>query len=202
MAGREEDYCNGVLITRRHILTVLHCTSHTRNTIPLDLLDADELIIKMNITNATDHYNTPALTVKSITAHPSYKLNSPVHELAIIELNNPLPITDTFMPICLPTTLPDTTSHCYITGYNHPLNVVNKHLHYTNITTFLNCTIHVLLPQQTICTNAIACYGDSGGPLACHDGYELIGLVNGGTKTCIQLTIFMNITSNLNWHNI
>ena len=61
--------------------------------------------------------------------------------------------------------------------------IYKTHLHYTNVTTFLNCTMHLPLPKQTICTNPVAYYSNSGGPLACHDGhdqYQLVGLVNGG----------------------
>ena len=176
--------------------------SRTGSTLPFVSLHADEVYVKMNVSNATDHHDKPTLTVKSITVHPLYNFNSPTHELAIIELNDAVAITDTLVPLCLPTMLLDTTSQCYVTGYGSPINVVNTHLKYTNITTFVDCTMYTPLPQQTACTDAIACYGDSGGPLACHDGhdqYQLIGLVNSGKTECTQYTIFVNITSNINW---
>ena len=65
----KDKFCNRVVISHRHILMTLHCMSRTRSTVPLDLLDTDELIVKMNISNATGHYDTP---VKSIIVHPLY----------------------------------------------------------------------------------------------------------------------------------
>ena len=94
-------YCNGVVISHRHVLTVLHCLYIDPDSVVSDILDNDELFIKLNITNIKDHNDSPTFTVKSIIIHPSYNLNAPTHELVILELNETFRATDT-SPICLP----------------------------------------------------------------------------------------------------
>ncbi|CAN7976061.1 unnamed protein product [Ixodes persulcatus] len=188
-----EDYCSGVLISDRHVLTAAHCVEHMRASKLRVLLGAH--------LRSTPVQGQVLLRVKEICVHPGYDANLPtsmVPDIAIIQLAKKVNMTTTIQPVCLPKNgeeLPE-GSKLYATGWGDVKGMGKGMSEELKQTMIKSIPIDSCLKRWTwrvipelFCAahdHGSTCDGDSGGP-AVHkaDGkWTVHGITSTGPTPC------------------
>uniref|UniRef100_A0AB38ZEF1 Venom S1 protease 3 n=1 Tax=Oncocephalus sp. TaxID=2944721 RepID=A0AB38ZEF1_9HEMI len=161
-------FCGGSIITVRHILTAAHCTYS--ETEALSVLIGEHDIRTWKETKATK-----IIDVQRIINHPDYNNITQVHDIAILELKDPIEFSNLVGRVCMPSKSISENEYSKVMGWGllsthgNPSPVLMK-VNVKTIDIGICGTIYMLntTARTQICTynnQKDSCQGDSGGPL-------------------------------------
>uniref|UniRef100_A0A194AK31 Peptidase S1 domain-containing protein n=1 Tax=Pinctada fucata TaxID=50426 RepID=A0A194AK31_PINFU len=182
--------CGGVLINSQSILTAAHCVSGRMFT--------NRWNVKLG---AHDRFNSATgeqvFGVSSIKHHPSYNSNTFENDVAIIRLDKEVQESQSILPVCVATALPNAGTNCTTTGWGTLSSG-------GSLSTVL-MQVNVPLVDHNTCNNYYqsyggidestmvcagyesggkdSCQGDSGGPLVCKNSeaqWDVVGITSWG----------------------
>lgn len=87
--------CGGALVNDRHIVTAGHCLINKQ---------AKNIAVALDFYRASQLSDDIFLKVKKVILHPKYvdHMKHPEFDIGVIELENPVQITDKIRPVCFP----------------------------------------------------------------------------------------------------
>lgn len=211
-------FCDGVLISPNYVLTAGHCVSYST----VDLVRLGEHNLRQPDVSPLD------VRVTERIFHPGYRPPAVLHDLALLRLASPVPLTQKISPVCLPWVERDapeiigrslTLTGWGATSYGGPMSDVLREVVVTVFPTkrcdaaYRNLRDYSRRFPSGIGSNFLcagdrqggkdACQGDSGGPLVYNvfGRYVLGGVVSSG-HGCGQVRfpgIYSSVTSHLPW---
>jgi len=199
-------FCGGSLISSTTVVTAAHCAT-----------SPSQFKVVVGDHDVTQGDGEQRVSVASWTSHPNYNSNNQDHDIAIIQLAEPVQFSDSVAPVCLP---PSSSSNydgatATATGWGTlssggSLSSILQEVDLTVLTNSECSQPPNIYSSGQISNNMIcasgpgkdSCQGDSGGPLVVHSGsFDLVGVVSWGYG-CAQSGapgVYSRVTDQLDW---
>merc|ERR1712130_656760 len=167
-------FCGGSLISSTTVVTAAHCAT-----------SPSQFKVVVGDYDVTQGDGEQRVSVASWTSHPNYNSNNQDHDIAIIQLAEPVQFSDSVAPVCLP---PSSSSNydgatATATGWGTlssggSLSSILQEVDLTVLTNSECSQPPNIYSSGQISNNMIcasgpgkdSCQGDSGGPLVVHSG--------------------------------
>ncbi|XP_053694614.1 CLIP domain-containing serine protease B15-like [Sabethes cyaneus] len=230
-AGRTQYRCGGTLINDRYVVTAAHCVAdigHVR--LKAARLGEWDITTQIDCKGSGDnkiycnqfpHLDVPIDKVVVHEMYSEYTLNRE-HDIALLRLANPVTMTDSISPICLPTSAMDKQMKVEgeifdVAGWgaddafetrSQRKKKVSLPGHNISVCDLAFAAAQVKFTENQLCVGGVAgkdsCRGDSGGPLMVimENRWHLAGVVSIGTVKCGQKgfpAIYTRLGSYLPW---
>ncbi|KAJ8962323.1 hypothetical protein NQ318_018302 [Aromia moschata] len=88
--------CEATLISPLHLITSAHCVTFKNKDI-----EVPASILTVHLRDPHDSKDVNRATVAKVKVHPGYNLNTLFSDIAVLQLNDALAVTDGVRPICL-----------------------------------------------------------------------------------------------------
>ncbi|XP_042336045.1 transmembrane protease serine 9 [Sceloporus undulatus] len=203
-------FCGATIIAQRWLLSAAHCFNHTK-------AEYVTAFVGTTLLSAAES-GSVKVSIKRVVLHPAYNPALLDFDVALLELNRPLPFGKLIQPICLPLAVHKfpVGRKCLISGWgsiregnaSRPETLQRASVGIIDQKT-CNVLYNFSLTEQMMCAGFLegkvdSCQGDSGGPLACEETpgvFYLAGLVSWGAG-CAQAKkpgIYARITRFKDW---
>nr|XP_041632818.1 serine protease grass-like [Drosophila kikkawai] len=206
VSNQNDFLCGGTLITEKFVLTAAHCIYYNQ----------DQLSVKLGVYHSScatrrcrgvKHYNI----VRAIK-HIDYNPEDSTNDIGLLELDSEVRYNNHIRPICIVTD--DAINMNNINAFTAfgwgktETGQASEVLMAVRLFRRASEECHFELMHQVrehqICAGSATgdtCEGDSGGPLAFHDGerYIQVGIVSYGLKLCNASGIYTDVTRYKDW---
>jgi len=196
LSGEGHPFCGGALIDELWVATAAHC---------IHFETEEDFTVKLNDYNRSQaEANEVNRRVKRIHKHPRYNHATFVNDIALLELTEPVRLTDCVGTVCLPekSEAVEPGATCWITGWgtlveggSQPNTLQEGQVIVQNLQT-CNSSYDGQVTTDMVCAQGSrdgeivdACQGDSGGPMVCDAGngrYVLQGATSWGAGCANQ----------------
>ncbi|CAF1119745.1 unnamed protein product [Rotaria sordida] len=198
-------FCGASILNTRWLITAAHCVNGTH---PRSLLAEFGMHDRYRI-----EPSRVARTIKQIVVYPSYSGKSTrwMHDIALLQLSEPLVFNSFIRSICLPS-VNDVVKHgerTLITGWGSTRGTESfRYLREVEVVIQSNdqCGLKAITWETSLCAGLCenstcdACQGDSGGPMILlrNDRWHLVGLISWGFS-CAGLGVYTKISYYSEW---
>ncbi|XP_023053763.2 serine protease 27 [Piliocolobus tephrosceles] len=213
-------FCGGSLIAERWVLTAAHCFPNTSETSLYQVLLGARQLVQPGP-------HAVYARVRRVESNPLYQGMASSADVALVELEAPVPFTNYILPVCLPdpSVIFETGMNCWVTGWGSsseqdylPNPRILQKLAVPIIDT-PKCNLLYskdaefgyqpkTIKNDMLCAGfeegkKDACKGDSGGPLVCLVGQSWLqaGVISWGEGCARQNRpgVYIRVTAHHNW---
>uniref|UniRef100_A0A3P8PM18 Suppression of tumorigenicity 14b n=1 Tax=Astatotilapia calliptera TaxID=8154 RepID=A0A3P8PM18_ASTCA len=207
--------CGASVLSDRWLLTAAHCVQDT-TVYKLSHADQWEAFLGLHVQNQTNEW-TVKRGVKQIIAHRYYNRYTEDNDIALMELDTRVSLTQHIRPICLPSSTYyfHSDQEAWITGWGTTLQggVSASVLQMAEILIFssrlCNLLLYYRVTDNMLCAGFLSggvdtCQGDSGGPLSVansHGRFFLAGVTSWGKGCALSFRpgVYTRVTKYRSW---